>query len=82
MSKTIKCPKCKNDNITVQLMQGKSTTKTKEISGNTKGMRTMMNIATFGIWGMLTGQKAAKSITKSKTEKVALCQSCGHDWKI
>lgn len=82
MAKKLKCPKCGNEDISIQLTQGKSITKTKGTSGIAKDTRKMMNIASLGLWGKTTGQKAAKSTTKSKTNKFALCQSCGHDWKI
>lgn len=82
MAKPLICPKCGHDTITVQLMQGKTITKTKGTPGAVSSARKMMNVATLGIWGKMTGQKAAKSKSTAKTQKIALCQSCGHDWKV
>ena len=87
-SKGLTCPKCKSDNISVQLIEVGSTTKTKKsgvgLGGHThNAVRAGMAVATLGASNLVikkaTGTEKGK--TKTKTQTYCICQNCGNSWK-
>ena len=87
-SKGLTCPKCKSDNISVQLIEVGSTTKTKKsgvgLGGHThNAVRAGMAFATLGASNLVikkaTGTEKGK--TKTKTQTYCICQNCGNSWK-
>lgn len=83
--KKITCPKCKGENINIQLVE--TGTKTKKtgvgfVGSTYNSVRGFMNVASLGVAGKIMPKATGKEKTKIKTEKVAICQSCGHSWKV
>lgn len=71
------CRKCGSIDITIQAV---TTTKTKRRGCLGWLIWIMLILCTFGliiIIPLLTNSK-----TKSKTHSEAVCQSCGHRWKV
>lgn len=81
----MKCPKCKGTNISVQMVETGSHTKKSGVGllGNSYNtFRTAMNIASLGIAGKVMPKATGKEKTKNKLSKMAICQNCGHSWKV
>lgn len=81
----MRCPKCKSTNINVQMVEVGSSTKRKGVGliGNTyNAARGIASIATLGIAGKVLPKAEGKNKTKVETEKVAICQDCGHSWEV
>ena len=84
-SKALKCPKCKGQEIQIQMVEVGSKTKKSGVGliGNTyNAARGMANIATLGIAGKIIPKAEGKEKTKNKLVKMALCTHCGHSWEI
>lgn len=81
----MKCPKCKSDNVTIQMVeQGK---KSKQsgigLGGHAhNAVRGAMAFGTLGLSNLVI--KKAKGTEKTKTinVKIAICQECGHSWQV
>lgn len=75
------CPKCKSENVNVTSEQVSGKT---SIKGNgclwTLG-RWFLILITFGLW-LLIGKHKGTGKTKFKNQTVAICQNCGHRWKV
>lgn len=76
----IMCPKCKQRNVSVQLIQ--TAAKTKH---NSRGClwelgRLFLIFCTCGLW-LIIGRSKGKSKTKIKNDKMCVCQNCGYSWK-
>lgn len=81
----MKCPKCKGQNISVQMVEiGSKTTKTSNgLMGNTyNAARKLAAISTLGMSNILLPKAQGKEKTKNKLEKMAICQDCGHSWEV
>lgn len=85
----LKCPKCKGNNISVQLIEVGAKTKTHKTSIGLGGHmhNAMRGVAAVGTLGMsnLVIKKATgeeKGRTKTKNQKFCICQNCGHSWKV
>lgn len=75
------CPKCGSENVNVTLEQTAGKTRTRN-TGCLWGLcRLTLIIFTFGLW-LLVGKRKGTSNTKFKNDTVAICQNCGHKWKI
>jgi DNA-directed RNA polymerase subunit RPC12/RpoP len=71
------CPKCKSENVNVQAV---TDVKTKHRGCLGWMIWILISICTLGlaiIIPLLTNSK-----TKSKTHSEAVCQNCGHRWKV
>ncbi len=75
------CPKCKSEDVNVSTEQIAGKTKTNNVSFLWKLGRLCMIICTAGFW-LLVGKKKENGSTKFKSQTVAICQGCGHKWKI
>lgn len=85
MAKELRCPKCKGTNISVQFVEKGSKTKRSGVGlvGNTyNAVRGMASIMTLGIAGKVMPKAEGKNKTKNISEKVAICQNCGHSWEL
>ena len=83
--KTLKCPKCKNTNVTVQMVSDKINTKRSGVGlfGHAhNAVRGVASVATLGIAGKVISKAEGKNKTKIEMKKLAICQNCGHSWKI
>lgn len=81
----IKCPKCGSTNVSVQMVATGSRTKKSGVGlvGNSYNtFRTIMNVFTLGIFGKIMPKATGKEKTKINNKKMAVCQSCGHSWKL
>lgn len=81
----MKCPKCGNENVVIQMMEVGSKTKKTGISlgghiNNTA--RGLTALATLGMSNIIWKKSKAEAKTKTKMEKVCLCQNCGFSWSI
>ena len=81
----MKCPKCGSTSVSVQMIETGSKTKKSGVGliGNSYNtFRGIMNICTFGILGKIMPKATGKEKTKAKLSKMAVCQSCGHNWRV
>ena len=75
------CPKCKSENVEIQIVNDKSVTRTKK-TGCLWGIgRLILIICTCGLW-LIIGKRKEKSKTTFTTKKIAVCKSCGHSWGV
>lgn len=77
------CPNCGSENVVVQMQEVGSKTKKHGnglggIAHNT--VRATMGIATLGMSNLVIKKAKGGERTKVTTQKICLCQSCGHDW--
>jgi DNA-directed RNA polymerase subunit M/transcription elongation factor TFIIS len=77
----MKCPKCKSENVQVQLAETTSKTNKKGNSPLRGVARGTMILATGGLWA-LTPKADGKEKTKTKNSTFGVCQDCGHTWTI
>ena len=85
MARELKCPKCKSTSINISMVETGSTTKRSGIGlfGRThNAVRGVASVATLGIAGKIIPKAEGKNKTKANLEKMAVCQSCGHSWKV
>lgn len=75
------CPKCKSENVNVSTEQVAGKTKTNNTGCLWSMGRLCMIICTFGLW-LVIGKKKETGKTKFRSQTVAICQDCGHKWKI
>ena len=83
--KSLNCPKCKGTNISVQMVVVGSKTKKSGngLLGNTyNAARGAANIATLGIAGKILPKAEGKEKSTVQNEEMAICQNCGHSWKV
>lgn len=81
----MKCVKCGGDNVTIEMVQvGGGTRKSGTgLGGNiNNAARGFTAISTLGMSNLVWKKSKGTSKIKLKTQKTALCQSCGHDWAI
>ena len=81
----MKCPKCGSEDVTIQMMEVGSKTKKTGIGlgghiNNTA--RGLTAVATLGMSNIIWKKSKAEAKTKTKLEKVCLCQNCGFSWNI
>ena len=79
------CKKCKSENVTIQMVEtGGKTKKTGNglggIMHNT--LRAGAAVSTLGLSNLVIPKAKGKEKTKTKLQKVCLCQDCGYSWNI
>lgn len=83
------CPKCKSNNVSVQLIEVGSSSKTKKSGVGLGGhahnaMRGVAAISTLGMSNLVikkaTGTEKSKGKTKNKP--FGVCQNCGNTWEV
>lgn len=77
MAKQLVCPKCGSENVTVQAV---TETKTKHRGCLGWACWIFLAIVTIGL--IIIIPLITNSKSKSKTHTEAICQNCGHRWKI
>ena len=75
------CPKCKSENVTVQVVQTNMQTRERGRGCLWSIGRGFLICCTFGLW-LLVGKSKGKNNTKIKSESQAVCQNCGNRWTI
>jgi len=75
------CPKCKSENVKVNLEQTSGITKNSGMGCLWILGRWALILGTCGLW-LLVGRRKLSGSMKFKSQTVALCQNCGHKWKI
>lgn len=81
----MKCPKCKNDNVIIQMMEtgSKTSKKGNGLIGNTyNATRGLLAISTLGLSNLVVPKAKGTNKTKTTMKKIALCQNCGHSWNV
>lgn len=79
------CPACNGANVTVQMVQasGKNAHKGAGLVGHTNNAaRGLTAVTTLGMSNLVWKKSKGTTRQKFSSEKRALCQSCGHDWKV
>ena len=80
----MKCPNCKSENVTVELVQtGGKTKKTGVgLGGHLNNMaRASAAVATLGASNLIWKKAKGEEKTKFKNQTMCICQDCGHTWK-
>lgn len=77
----MKCPKCKDNEVLIQMVSEGAKTKKKKNSIIRSMARATMVVGTGGAWA-LTPKHDGKEKTKQKLAKMAICQNCGHSWEV
>lgn len=75
------CTKCKGENVTITTEQVAGRTKTRKAGILWRIGRLCMIICTMGLW-LIIGKRKETGKTKFKSQTVAICQGCGHKWKV
>lgn len=79
------CPKCSSENVTVGMIQtgGRTAKHGTGFGGHmNNAARTMAAVGSFGMSNLVWKKSTGTEKMKYKNQKVALCQTCGNDWKI
>ena len=81
----MKCPKCKGQEVMIQMMETGSKTKKTGIGlgghiNNTA--RALTAVSTLGMSNLVWKKSTGEAKTKTKTQKVCICQNCGYSWEI
>lgn len=80
----MKCPKCKSENVTVELVQvgGKTKKSGNGLGGHLNNMaRGVMAVSTLGVSNLVWKKSEGSEKTKVKNQTMCVCQNCGHVWK-
>ena len=73
----MRCPNCNGTNVSVQIVTDSARTRNR---GCLWGLiRLCLIVCTFGLW-LIIGK--SKSKTNMQNHKEAICQDCGHSWRI
>lgn len=75
------CPKCKSENVSIATEQVSGKTKSNNMGCLWALCRWTLIICTCGLW-LLVGKRKGTGRTSFKNQTVALCQNCGHKWKV
>ena len=84
-ARSLKCPKCKSSDVSVQFVEFGSKTKK---TGNGLGgilhntVRAGAAVATLGLSNLIIPKARGREKTKNDVQKMCLCQNCGHSWRI
>lgn len=77
----MKCQKCGNENVSVQVEQTGGKTKVRGTGCLWSVGRLCLIICTCGLW-LLVGKRKGTNNTNFKNRTVCICQSCGNKWYI
>lgn len=77
----MKCLKCGSERVNVATEQLSANTKQNKMGCLWTIFRWCLILCTGGLW-LLIGKRSGTGNTKFKNQTIALCQSCGHKWKI
>lgn len=79
------CPKCGSNNVNTQIVQTEGKTKKhgNGIAGNlNNAARGLTAMCTLGISNIVWKKSKGNEKTSFKNETMAVCQDCGHTWKV
>jgi DNA-directed RNA polymerase subunit M/transcription elongation factor TFIIS len=77
------CPKCKSENVSVDLVQveGKTKKHGNGLGGHINNTaRGLTAICTLGMSNLVWKKSKGNEKTKFKNKTVCVCQNCGHTW--
>ena len=80
----MKCPKCKSENVTVELVQTEGKTKKhgNGLGGHVNNyLRGTAAVMTLGVSNLVWKKSKGTEKTSFKNETMCICQKCGHTWK-
>lgn len=75
------CPKCGSNKVTITAEQVSGKTSARGNGCLWSLGRLCLIVCTCGLW-LLVGRHKGVGKTKFKNATVAICQQCGHSWKI
>ena len=81
----MKCPKCKSENVTINMVETGSKTKKSGIGlgGHAhNAVRGVVGLTTLGLSNLVIKKATGEEKTKANIQKIALCQNCGHSWNV
>lgn len=81
----MKCPKCKGENVSIEMMQtgGKTKKHGNGIGGHLNNTaRGIAAVSTLGMSNLLWKKSKGNEKTSFKNQKICLCQDCGNSWNI
>lgn len=81
----MQCPKCKSENVTVELAQAGGRTKKHGvgIGGHiNNAARKAAAMGTLGFSNLVWKKSTGTEKTTFKNEAMCVCQNCGHVWKV
>lgn len=81
----MKCVKCASNNVNIEMLQSGGGTRKHGtgLGGNTNNAaRGLTALSTLGMSNLVWKKSKGTEKVKFKTQKTAICQSCGHDWVI
>ena len=79
------CPKCGSQQVTVELIQtaGKTARHGTGFGGKLNNTaRAIAALSTLGVSNLFWKKSKGTEKTRFVTEKICLCQSCGHSWPM
>lgn len=79
------CPKCKGDNVQISFQQteGKAKKTGVGLGGHAhNAIRGVAAIGTLGMSNLVIKKAKGEEKMTYKNEKMAVCQDCGHSWKV
>lgn len=79
------CPKCTGENVNIEMTQvgGRTAKHGTGLGGNTNNLvRGTTAMMTLGMSNLVWKKSKGTEKMKFKTQKMGLCQDCGHDWKL
>lgn len=79
------CPKCKSENVTIELVQTGAETKKhgNGVGGHiNNAMRATMAVSTLGISNLFWKKSKGNETMKTVNQKICLCRSCGYTWPL
>ncbi|HNX14756.1 MAG TPA: hypothetical protein PK854_10375 [Oscillospiraceae bacterium] len=77
----MKCPRCGSLNLLVTTEQLSAKTRERAPGCLWSIGRALLIICTCGLW-LLVGRRRGTAKTKFKNQTVAICQSCGNQWRV
>jgi hypothetical protein len=81
----MECPKCGSSNVNIELQQvaGKTKKKGNGLGGKmNNAARAATAVCTLGMSNLVWKKSKGTESTKMESEKICLCQNCGHSWSI
>lgn len=77
----LRCANCGANNVQVSMIQSAASTRNRGRGIIWGLVRLALIFCTAGLW-LLVGKSKGKSKTKIKSQKTAICQSCGSSWNL
>lgn len=79
------CPKCGGEQVAVEMVHvgGRTARHGVGFGGRVNNTaRAFTAVSTLGMSNVIWKKSEGTQKEKIKNQKMALCQTCGHDWKI